>query len=181
MDYNKDIRPRFPVIIFGCGFQASLAKRTPCGFDQSGVPVTELLMMPSPELIDHYGIDEDSRDKYGKIKRRYADIYLRTLNIGDPSNQVLLVFCTFDECDTILTDERPWLDELKRKNQLIKNLRLANAELIYENRLLLSKRRDREKEDFEHYGDMFAKLSTQGQTSFPSPMAGEIKDNPPEA
>lgn len=131
---------RFARIIFGEGQEGLLIKKRLCGQDEYGVDMVEVIIRPSPEMIQFYEFDEATDlNAFGEITRRFPSKLILPLLI-DPTFGAYLILCTWDWEDSNLTRHYPATELLEDYEKHILTLKKENATLHQEISALMSNR-----------------------------------------
>lgn len=127
---NQRYEPQWPWIWYGDGMWAQAVFRKEGITDDDGLPIIEIRVRPTKELMVRFGIyDEDLDVNYQTIIKRYPKEKVLDLS-GDPNSGNILVLCDFEGRDTRLTNYfAEMLVGLEGKEKMITALRAENAYL----------------------------------------------------
>lgn len=162
--------PQWPIILFGNAIQGRVIRMIPGMIEEDGVEVTEIHMMPTPEMMDYYNLQNEDLNDESAIVRRYPTIMIVPLNL-DPIINTIMVLCDFNWGDTVLTRKYPDLQTIEDYQKERRMLLNENARLHEDMALKTS----RLKEYFKKEVEMIQTVRKTGGEINPEgqPTAGE--------
>ena len=121
---------RKPLLMFGDGMQARFVSAKAETRDEQGIQVTPILLLPTNNLKQVYGIkDKDLTYRGLALWREYPTNSIKWLN-QSPRDAVLLILCNFDRKPSVLTRMMQGMIEWDHERDKIEQtLRATNSYL----------------------------------------------------
>lgn len=136
-----DFAPRFPYCISGDGHIVQIRSKSE-RFNEEGVEGYEVIINPTKEVIEEYGLKKEDFDESGFIIRWYPKTMFRSLR-DDPVKGMYFLYTDINGQDTAVSRTVVEFREMIESQQKhIHVLKARNASLWHELRLMTSQSKE---------------------------------------